>query len=81
MSTNIRPEHISAFEALTSGEHNNALFSCFIGGEPAAAIVSVTPPAREDDDFQIAPLFVSITDDMVLTDHEGMPAGGLCTLA
>ena len=77
MSTNIRPEHISAFEALTSGEHSNiALFSCFIGGEPAAAIVAVTPPAREGDDYQIRPLFVSVTDDMVLTDHAGVPAGG-----
>lgn len=74
MSTNIRPEHISAFEALTSGEHSNfALFSGFIGGKPAAAIVAVTP---EGDDYQITPLFVSVTDDMVLTDHAGVPAGG-----
>lgn len=74
MSTNILPDHISAFEALTSGEHSNfALFSCFIGGQPAAAIVAVT---REGDDYQITPLFVSVTDDMVLTDHAGVPAGG-----
>jgi hypothetical protein len=74
MSTNIRPDHISAFEALTSGEQSNfALFSCFIGGQPAAAIVAVTP---EGDDYQITPLFVSVTDDMVLTDHAGVPAGG-----
>lgn len=73
MSTNIRPDHISAFEALTSGEHSNfALFSCFIGGEPAA-IVAVT---TEGDDYQITPLFVSVTDDMVLTDHARVPAGG-----
>lgn len=39
MSNNIRPEHISAFEALTSGEHDNfALFSCYLGAEPAVAI-------------------------------------------
>ena len=77
MSTNIRPEHISAFEALTSGDFSNfALFSCFIGGEPAAAIVAVIPPEREGDDYQITPLFVSVTDDMVLTDHAGVPAGG-----
>lgn len=74
MSTNIRPEHVSAFEALTSGEHSNfALFSCFIGGQPATAIVAVT---TEGDDYQITPLFVSVTDDMVLTDHAGVPAGG-----
>lgn len=77
MSTNIRPDHISAFEALTSGDYSNfALFSCFIGGEPAAAIVAVTPPEREGDDYEITPLFVSVTNDMVLTDHEGVPAGG-----
>jgi hypothetical protein len=77
MSTNIHPEHISAFEALTSGEHSNfALFSCFIDGQPAAAIVAITPPAREGDDYQISPLFVSVTDDMVLTDHAGVHAGG-----
>ena len=77
MSTNIRPDHISAFEALTSGEHSNfALFSCFIGGLPAAAIFAVSPPACEGDDYQITPLFVSVTDDMVLTDHAGVPAGG-----
>jgi hypothetical protein len=77
MSTNIRLDHISAFEALTSGEPSNfALFSCFIGGQPAAAIVAVTPPDCEGDDYQITPLFVSVTDDMVLTDHAGVPAGG-----
>ncbi|APZ55364.1 hypothetical protein [Salipiger abyssi] len=77
MSTNIRPEHVSAFEALTSGEHSNfALFSCFIGGQPAAAIVAVTPPAGEDGEYRITPLFVSVTEDMALTDHAGVPAGG-----
>lgn len=30
----------------------------------------------EDDDYQITPLFVSVTDDMLLTDHDGIPAGG-----
>ncbi|WP_343211440.1 hypothetical protein QEZ52_22635 (plasmid) [Aliisedimentitalea scapharcae] len=75
MSTNIRPEHISAFEALTSGEHNNfALFSCFLDGEPAVAIVAVTPPEIEDGEYQITPLFVGITENMVLTDHEGTAA-------
>lgn len=75
MSTNICPEHISAFEALTSGEHDNfALFSCFLDGEPAVAIVAVTPPEIEDGEYQITPLFVGITENMVLTDHEGTAA-------
>ena len=52
MSTNIRPEHINAFEALTSGEHDSfALFSCSLDGEPAVAIVAVTPPKIENGVF------------------------------
>lgn len=76
MSTNIYPEHISAFEALTSGEHDNfALFSCFLDGEPAVAIVAVTPPEiDEDGDYQITPLFVGVNEGMVLTDHDGTSA-------
>ena len=75
MSTNIRSEHISTFEALTSGEHDNfALLSCFLGDEPVVAIVSISPPQNENDGYQIAPLFVSVTDAMVLTDHEGTAA-------
>jgi len=71
MSTNIRSEHISAFEALTSGEHDNfALFSCFLNGEPAAAIIAVTPPDEPGGEYEITPLFVSVADAMVLTDHE-----------
>lgn len=72
MSTNIRSEHISAFEALTSGDHDNfALFSCFLNGEPAVAIVVLTPPESDEGEYQIAPLFVGITEGMVLTDHDG----------
>ena len=75
MTTNIRPDHISAFEALTSGEHANfALFSCFLEGEPAVAIVTVTPPEFEEGEYQITPLFVGVTEGMILTDHDGMPA-------
>lgn len=75
MSTNITPEHQSAFEALTSGSYENfALFSCFVNGAPASAIVAIN---REDDDYLIRPLFVSLTDEMVLTDHDGREAGGV----
>ena len=75
MSTNIRPEHVSAFEALTSGQFQNfALFSCFLDGEPVAAIVAITPLEREGEDYQVMPLFVSVTDAMVLTDHGGTSA-------
>jgi hypothetical protein len=70
--TNITAEHRSAFEALTSGEFSNfALFSCFADGQPAAAICAVTEQAGE---YLIRPLFVSVTDTMRLTDHDGREA-------
>ncbi|MCG3269583.1 hypothetical protein [Yoonia sp. I 8.24] len=72
MSTNIRPEHVSAFEALTSGDHDNfALFSCFLDCEPVSAIVAVTPPNAPGGEYLITPLFVSVTEAMSLTDHDG----------
>ena len=79
MTTNITEAHRRAFEALTSGGHDNfALFSCFVGDTPAAAIVAVNPcpPAEEgaEPEFHVQPLFVSITNDMVLTDHDGREA-------
>ncbi len=69
--TNITKEHQDAFKALTSGDYANfALFSCFVNGEPASAIVAVNKPAG--DEYQITPLFVSITPGMKLIDHEGI---------
>jgi hypothetical protein len=42
-TTSITADHRAAFEALTSGDYANfALFSCFVNGEPAAAIVAVS---------------------------------------
>ena len=73
MTTNITADHRAAFEALTSGDHVNfALFSCFVNGEPAAAIVAVN---RDGDGYAITPLFVSVTPSLTLTDHDGQPAG------
>ena len=79
MTTNITEDHRRAFEALTSGEAGNfCLFSCFISGHPAAAIAAVTVcPSREEGgepEYVISPLFFSITEDMVLTDHNGRQA-------
>jgi len=75
MTTNITADHRAAFEALISGDYDNfALFSCFIGGEPAAAIVAVN---RDGDDYTMTPLFVAVTPGMVLTDHDGTPCGPL----
>jgi len=42
MTTNITDDHRAAFEALVSGDYANfALFSCFVNGEPGAAIAAV----------------------------------------
>jgi len=73
MSTNITAAHSDAFEALASGHYANfALFSCFVDGKPAVAIVSVN---EDGPGYAVTPLFVSVTPDMVLTDHDGTPAG------
>ena len=79
MTTNITEDHRRAFEALTSGEAGNfCLFSCFLSGRPAAAIAAMTvcPPTKDggEPEYVISLLFVSITDDMVLTDHDGRRA-------
>jgi hypothetical protein len=72
MTTNITADHRAAFEALTSGDYRNfALFSCFVNGEPAAAIVAVS---QDSDNYAITPLFVSVTPSLTLTDHDGHPA-------
>lgn len=73
-STNITDQHRHAFEALTDGQHSNfALFSCFVDGSPASAIVAVN---EIDGEYQITSLFVSITPDMDIRDHEGTTPGG-----
>jgi hypothetical protein len=73
--TNITAEHRAAFEALASGDFENfALFSCYVNGEPAAAIVAVN---RDGEEYIITPLFVSVTDSLQLTDHDGLACGPL----
>ena len=77
--TNITGQHRHAFQALRCGSHDNcALFSCHVTGSPTAAIVTVKecPLAKDDGEteYEITPIFVSITDEMVLTDHDGRGA-------
>lgn len=73
MTTNITPEMVRNFEALTSGQYKNfALFSCFIDGRPGAAIVAITK--GEGDSYTVTPLFITIPEGVVLTDHDGVPA-------
>jgi hypothetical protein len=75
MSTNISRAHRGAFKALTSGQYGNfALFSCFVDGEPAVAIVTVN---EDGPGYVVTPLYVSVTERMTLTDHDGIaPSGG-----
>ena len=77
--TNIREEHRRAFEALTSGRfHNFCLVSCFVDGEPTAAIAAVNVDAAREEggepEYLISPLFVCPTGAMTLTDHDGREA-------
>jgi hypothetical protein len=74
--TNISAGHLEAFEALRNEKVQNfALFSCFVNGEPTSAIVSVDELA--DGDVRIIPLFVAVTESMVLTDHNDIKPKGL----
>ena len=76
--TNITEDHDRAFEALTSGRFDNfCLLSCFVDGEPTAAIaVTVSPPAQDggEPEYLITPLFICPTAAMTLTDLEGRRA-------
>jgi hypothetical protein len=76
--TNITTADRDAFDALVSGEYENfCLFSCFVNGQPASAICALDEEqGGESDECLMVRLFVSITDDMIITDHEGKVARG-----
>lgn len=70
VETNITEEMKLCFQALVSGKYGNfALFSCFVDGEPSAAVVQVTE--EDGGNVDLKPLFVAITPGMAITDHEG----------
>jgi hypothetical protein len=70
-ATNIKPEHVLALEAFRAGQGEFGLFSCFVNGEPAAAFCYAdTDP--ETGLSRLQPLFVSVTPNMDLRDHEGV---------
>ena len=77
-ATNITADHRRAFEALTSGRfHNFCLVSCFVDGQPTAAIAAVNVSPGQDGgepEYLISPLFVCPTAAMTLTDHDGRKA-------
>ena len=74
--TNLTEDCKRAFAALRSGSVANfCLFSCFVNGEPAAAISTVTriPSDTGDADrgYRVNPLFVSMTPGMRLAARDG----------
>ena len=74
--TNITPEVKAMFEALISGEYGNfALVSCFVNGEPTAAIATINESGEGGMDIQ--PLFVAVTPSMKVEDHDGREATAL----
>jgi hypothetical protein len=73
MTNNITEKHQRDFNALVSGKYDSfALFSCFINGEPGAVIVTVVE--QPNGKWLIQPLFVAVTEAMVITDHDGVEA-------
>ena len=74
MTTDITTEHRRAFAARRDPAVGNlALSPCFVDGTPSTAIVAI---AEDADGFKLTPLFVAVTPDMVLTDHDGVAPDG-----
>ncbi len=73
--TNLTEDCKRAFAALKSGDAANVcLFSCFVNGEPAAAVSAVTPLPSDTGDadcYRLHPPFVSVTPGMRLADRDG----------
>lgn len=75
-TTNITEKMQNDLEfVLAAGPRQVCLFSCFVDGRPTAAICAVG--AAEQGDVTITPLFVAVTPDMALTDHDGTAPGPL----
>ena len=68
--TNIIEDHKNAFEALISGDPNFALVSCFVDQKPTTAICHIKE--RQSGVFHLARVFGARTDNMNLTDHDGV---------
>ena len=72
--TRITPAHRRAFAALASGAGDGfALPGCTVDGAPASAIVAVT---GDGGNRLLHPLFVSVTPDVRLADHDGRAPDG-----
>ncbi len=76
--SNITEKHIDAFEAILDPERRKefALYSCFVDGHPTTAIVHMTDDPNEDNPerVRVAPVFMAVTADMKITNHQGVEA-------
>lgn len=68
-ATNIKRWHTATLDMIQQ-KGPIALVSCFVNGEPTAAIAVLTQ--NEDESWEIEPRFVGVTPGMELTDHEGV---------
>ncbi len=75
LSTEAILAYSQAFVALMSGDYGNfRLWPCKVNGEPTLEIVAL----HEHDEKTIVaqPLFVAITESMVITHEKGRTGGG-----
>jgi len=72
--TNITSELRKDFDIVTCGAFREqlALVSCFVDGKPTAAIC-LTEISVDRETVELTPIFVRVTPDMVITDHDGNP--------
>lgn len=70
-ATNITEEHkqwLDYIQHSRPADMTVCLFSCFLNGEPTAAVCMVN---RVGGEVEIRPMFVAVTPGMKLVDHDG----------
>ena len=69
--THITDEHRQVMDSLTSTNGEGfCLVSCFCNDVPSVAVCALME--GEGDDIDLHPILIFITDNMVITDHEGV---------
>lgn len=66
---NVDEDHIAAFAALSGFPENFGLVKGFVNGSPTSVICRVEQTGPEQ--WSATPVFVAITDDMILTNAKG----------
>lgn len=70
--TNIQDKHTDVFALLQNKATKTCLFSCFVNGKPTVALCFVW---KNGDEYKIDPVLIFPTEDMVITDHDGVVPG------